>query len=96
MSHDAGVPDAGQESLTIAGVKLEIKRYKGCKSKPTLVFLHEGLGCVAMWREFPEQLANLTTCPALVYSRQGYGYSDPCPLPRPLRYMHEEGLAARG
>ena len=92
MSHNASLLNAGHDRLTIAGVKLEIRRYKGCQSKPMLVFLHEGLGCVAMWRDFPQQLADLTTCPALVYSRQGYGHSDPCPLPRPLRYMHEEGL----
>ena len=60
---------------------------------PTLVFLHEGLGCVAMWRDFPAALARETGCGALVYSRLGYGRSDPCILPRPLRFMHEEGLA---
>jgi pimeloyl-ACP methyl ester carboxylesterase len=92
MSNEAAVPSGGAERLTIAGVRLEIGRHKGRRSKPTLVFLHEGLGCVAMWRTFPAQLASLTSCPALVYSRQGYGYSDPCPLPRPLRYMHDEGL----
>ncbi|MDH3454107.1 MAG: alpha/beta hydrolase [Desulfuromonadales bacterium] len=58
----------------------------------TLVFLHEGLGCLAMWRDFPRQLARLTGCRALVYSRAGYGGSAPCPLPRPLTFMHDEGL----
>jgi pimeloyl-ACP methyl ester carboxylesterase len=59
---------------------------------PTLVFLHEGLGCVDMWRDFPAKLADATGCGALVYSRLGYGRSDPCPLPRPVRYMHDEAL----
>jgi len=59
---------------------------------PTLVFLHEGLGCVAMWRDFPERLAVETGCGALVYSRAGYGKSDPIALPRPVRFMHDEGL----
>ena len=59
---------------------------------PTLVFLHEGLGCVALWRDFPAMLAEATGCGALVYSRLGYGRSDPCDLPRPVRYMHDEGL----
>ncbi len=59
---------------------------------PTLVFLHEGLGCVAMWRDFPERLAQDTGCGALVYSRQGYGRSEPVTLPRPLDYMQREGL----
>jgi pimeloyl-ACP methyl ester carboxylesterase len=60
---------------------------------PVLVFLHEGLGCVALWRDFPDQVAHATGLPALVYSRIGYGGSSPCALPRPLTYMHEEGEA---
>jgi len=59
---------------------------------PTLVFLHEGLGCVAMWRDFPMRLAEATGCGAMIYSRLGYGASDPCDLPRPVRFMHDEGL----
>lgn len=60
---------------------------------PTLVFLHEGLGCVAMWKEFPAQLALATGCSALIYSRAGYGQSDPAELPRPLDYMERQGVA---
>jgi pimeloyl-ACP methyl ester carboxylesterase len=59
---------------------------------PTLIFLHEGLGCVEMWRDFPEKLSLATGCGALVYSRLGYGKSDPCKLPLPLTFMHDEGL----
>ena len=58
---------------------------------PTLVFLHEGLGCVALWRDIPARLAEMTGCGVLVYSRLGYGGSDPCPLPRPIDFMHHEG-----
>jgi pimeloyl-ACP methyl ester carboxylesterase len=57
---------------------------------PTLVLLHEGLGCAAMWRDFPRRLAECTGCGVLVYSRPGYGQSDAVPLPRPLSYMHDE------
>jgi pimeloyl-ACP methyl ester carboxylesterase len=57
-----------------------------------LVFLHEGLGCVAMWRGFPAEVADDTGARAFVYSRRGYGRSDPVPLPRPLSYMHDEAL----
>lgn len=64
----------------------------GPDKAPTLVFLHEGLGCVALWRDFPAKLAAATGCGALVYSRLGYGKSDPCELPRPIRFMHTEGL----
>ena len=59
---------------------------------PTLVLLHEGLGCVAMWRDFPQQLAERTGYGVLVYSRPGYGRSDPVPLPRLLTYMHDEAF----
>ncbi|HEY5765143.1 MAG TPA: alpha/beta hydrolase [Candidatus Deferrimicrobiaceae bacterium] len=55
------------------------------------MLLHEGLGCVAMWRDFPARLAARTGCGVLAYSRLGYGGSDPCDLPRPLDYMHTEG-----
>lgn len=58
---------------------------------PALVFLHEGLGCVTRWREFPDRLVERTGLPALLYSRAGYGASDPVELPRPLDYMQREG-----
>jgi pimeloyl-ACP methyl ester carboxylesterase len=60
---------------------------------PTLVFLHEGLGSVSAWRDFPARVARETGWGALVYSRRGYGASDPVTLPRSLRYMHDEALA---
>jgi pimeloyl-ACP methyl ester carboxylesterase len=59
---------------------------------PTLVLLHEGLGCVGMWRDFPAALSARTKYGVLVYSRFGYGKSAPAPLPRPLSYMHDEAL----
>lgn len=60
---------------------------------PTLVLLHEGLGCVTTWRDVPARLAAATGMGALVYSRRGYGASDPVTPPRPLDYMEREGLA---
>jgi pimeloyl-ACP methyl ester carboxylesterase len=80
------------EFLVVDGVRLEVKRFPGNPGKPTLVFLHEGLGCIDMWWDFPGQLAYISGCPALVYSRRGYGRSAPCDGPRPLTYMHHEGL----
>ncbi len=59
---------------------------------PALVFLHEGLGCVGLWKDFPATVAASTGCRVLAYSRLGYGGSDPVALPRPLTYMHHEGL----
>jgi pimeloyl-ACP methyl ester carboxylesterase len=59
---------------------------------PTLVLLHEGLGCVALWRDLPQRLAAETGCRVFAYSRFGYGRSDPVTLPRPMTYMHQEAL----
>ena len=44
---------------------------------PLVVFLHEGLGSVAMWKDFPRRLCDATGCRGLVYSRPGYGRSTP-------------------
>jgi pimeloyl-ACP methyl ester carboxylesterase len=57
---------------------------------PTIVLLHEGLGCVAMWRGFPQRLAEATGCGVFAWSRAGYGASDAVPPPRPVNYMHAE------
>ncbi len=57
---------------------------------PWLVFLHEGLGCTAMWRDFPHRLVQATQRPALVYDRQGYGRSAPRRRPPGLDYLQEE------
>jgi pimeloyl-ACP methyl ester carboxylesterase len=59
---------------------------------PTLILLHEGLGSVAMWRDFPVKLAQATGCRTVTYSRWGYGKSDRFPGPRDPRYMHREAL----
>ena len=61
---------------------------------PTLVFLHEGLGSVAMWRDFPGLLAAQTGFGAFVYSRAGYGASDAAELPRSVRFMHDEAFVS--
>jgi pimeloyl-ACP methyl ester carboxylesterase len=57
---------------------------------PSFVLLHEGLGSVSLWRDFPARLAEATGFGVLVYSRLGYGGSDPAPLPRPLTYLEDE------
>src|ERR1043165_1329325 len=59
---------------------------------PTIVMLHEGLGSVGLWGDFPEKLQAATGCGVFAYSRAGYGASTPVKLPRPLDYMHIEAL----
>lgn len=74
-----------------AGDRLEYRRIPALREGgPTLVFLHEGLGCVALWKDFPDRLAAVTGCGALLYSRHGYGGSAPVTLPRPIGYLHHE------
>ena len=62
----------------------------GPAAAPTIALLHEGLGCVALWREFPAAVAAATGCGVLAWSRIGYGVSSPVRLPRPVSYMHDE------
>ncbi|MCW3476646.1 alpha/beta fold hydrolase [Limobrevibacterium gyesilva] len=77
--------------ITLDGKRIETAWWgPGPDVAPTLVLLHEGLGCVALWRGFPEKLAAATGFGVFAYSRLGYGTSDPVPLPRPVSYMHDE------
>jgi pimeloyl-ACP methyl ester carboxylesterase len=79
--------------VTVRGRKLEVQRIAGAGAgAPTLVFLHEGLGSVAMWRDFPVSAALATGCEAVVYSRYGYGQSDLLREARRVDYMHVEAL----
>ncbi len=79
--------------LTIDGAKLEAACFGPSPGDaPTIVLLHEGLGCVALWRDFPKQLVRATGHGVFVFSRQGYGQSGPCKLPRPLDYMTTEAV----
>ena len=77
--------------LTLGSQRLEY-RMIGPRpdAAPTLVLLHEGLGCVGLWGDFPDKLQKATGCGVFVYSRAGYGQSSPVALPRPLSYMHDE------
>jgi pimeloyl-ACP methyl ester carboxylesterase len=86
-------PDASLTSFEILGRRLEYRWIGPCPGDASsIVFLHEGLGCLGTWRDFPERLASATGCGALVYSRMGYGASDPVHGPRPVRFMHDEAL----
>jgi pimeloyl-ACP methyl ester carboxylesterase len=77
--------------LPINGQQLEY-RWIGPRSQdaPTIVMLHEGLGCVGLWNDFPDKLQQATGCGVFLYSRAGYGQSSPVTLPRPLDYMTRE------
>lgn len=89
------------EMIKINGVALEVLRIDApsgqaqAQTTAPIVFLHEGLGSVAMWRDWPAQVCQASGRAGLVYSRQGYGQSDPVPDVRgtgrlPPNYMHRE------
>src|ERR1017187_3080046 len=56
----------------------------------TFVLLHEGLGSIGLWSDFPDQLAAATGLGVFAYSRAGYGHSSAATLPRRTSFMHEE------
>src|SRR5271167_1599928 len=83
----------GVGGIVAAGKRLEAIAYGPAPgSAPTIVMLHEGLGCIALWRDFPRKVAAATGWGVFAYSRAGYGRSDPVDLPRPLDYMSQEAM----
>lgn len=76
----------------LGGGPVEYAWIDGAEDRAPVVLLHEGLGCVTLWRDFPFLLAEATGRRVLVYSRYGYGGSGPVALPRPAVFMHTEAL----
>jgi pimeloyl-ACP methyl ester carboxylesterase len=85
---------ADQGFLDLGAMRLEY-RMIGARpdAAPTLVLLHEGLGSVGVWGDFPQELAAATGAGVFVYSRAGYGRSSPAKLPRSVSFMHDEARA---
>jgi pimeloyl-ACP methyl ester carboxylesterase len=76
---------------TVRGFRLHLRRIEGERpGVPTLVFLHEGLGTIAVWGDVPDALCDATGCPGVIYERPGYGASDPRPLPWPEDVLEQE------
>lgn len=85
------------EHVMAGGHCLRMQRIAGPADRPTLVFLHEGLGSIPQWRGFPADLCRAARLPGLIYERWGYGGSDAVTLPRPddfLRIEAEQALPA--
>jgi pimeloyl-ACP methyl ester carboxylesterase len=79
--------------VAVRGRRIEVRTIAGDPARAPLVFLHEGLGSVAMWRGFPARVGEVTGSPVLVYSRYGYGASDVLEAPFGVDYMHREAEA---
>ena len=87
------MPQSELSHVEVGGHRLEVQTIRASDpARPTLVFLHEGLGSITTWREFPLQVAEATGCAAVVYSRYGYGNSDLLTAPFRVDYMHREAL----
>jgi pimeloyl-ACP methyl ester carboxylesterase len=83
-------------SLDISGEPIAARRIrparKSANGGPTMVFLHEALGCIAMWKDAPVQLSRMTRLPALIYDRHGHGKSGALAGPRGPDYLDREAL----
>ncbi|SCA55844.1 putative Predicted hydrolase or acyltransferase alpha/beta hydrolase fold protein [Candidatus Terasakiella magnetica] len=83
------------QDITLHSQTMRAKHLILCEEKsdrPTLVFLHEGLGCLELWKDFPEKLCQETGLNGFVYERIGFGKSSPLGLvPRPIDYLEREG-----
>jgi pimeloyl-ACP methyl ester carboxylesterase len=81
--------------LEAAGRALSYEWVGEERGRPPLVFLHEGLGSIRQWRDFPARVAAATGARALVYDRYGYGQSDVLQEPRrTVQFMHDEARFA--
>ena len=80
--------------IEVCGRRLEYRRIAAAAPGPVLVFLHEGLGSIGQWRDFPDRIATATGLPAIVYARYGYGQSDVLGEAFGVDFMHREGREA--
>ncbi len=84
-----------REEVVVDGKRLEtlwlVPPNREASTRPPIVMLHEGLGSIALWKDFPQRLAAATGCRVLVYSRYGHGASQKLTEKRPVEFMHHEG-----
>jgi len=94
MAIDSTVLNISFSFVEVLGKKLRVQTllHPEGQGKPFLVFLHEGLGSIELWKGFPEMLAAALKANAIVYERQGYGQSAHLDLPRPKDYLEREAL----
>lgn len=77
--------------IDVKGKKLYIEHYNPFEGRPTIILLHDSLGSVQLWRDFPAKLSEAAQCNTLAYDRLGYGKSYPMPThERPINYMELE------
>lgn len=85
-------PDLARDFIEVDDRSVHVLRLNRDGTGSPLVFLHEGLGSVDLWRDFPGQVTARTNHPGVVYSRYGNGWSTPLAEVRRPGYMHDEAL----
>src|SRR3954451_24916707 len=83
-----------ERRLTVRGLRLEAIELPGEAKAPPFVLLHEGLGSVGLWRDFPAALRAASGRRVIAFSRFGHGRSDPPARPRTPAFFHDEALHA--
>jgi pimeloyl-ACP methyl ester carboxylesterase len=78
--------------VEVGGHSLEYRRIAAAGSGPTLVFLHEGLGSISQWGNFPARIVDATGMPAMIFARYGHGQSEVLRQPQGVDFMHREAL----
>jgi len=78
--------------VTVGRRRIEVAELAGSAAEPAVVLLHEGLGSVRLWRQFPADLHAATGRRVIAFSRFGHGRSEPPPQPRTPAFFHAEAL----
>lgn len=84
------LPSRGAATVAVPGGRVEYEDIPGDPDRTPLLFLHEGLGSVGLWRGFPRRVADATHRRCVAWSRLGHGWSDAPPTARTAAFMHEE------
>ncbi|MGV0755165.1 alpha/beta fold hydrolase [Empedobacter brevis] len=80
-----------EHTIEINNTNIHYHHHEISPESPTLIFLHDSLGCTQLWRDFPKEVAQSTNCNFFIYDRKGYGKSSPFTIDRrELTYMHDE------
>jgi pimeloyl-ACP methyl ester carboxylesterase len=93
MRPQGGMAGKAGGAVTVAGRAIETLELPGDEARSPIVLLHEGLGSVGLWRDFPRALNEATGRRLIAFSRHGHGRSEPPPRPRTPAFFHEEALS---
>lgn len=79
-----------EHTVFIKTSNIYYKKWEVENPKNTIILLHDSLGCTVLWREWPQELAEILNVNVISYDRRGYGKSDNYTIPRPINYLEQE------